>query len=123
MTPEQQAEQDKLPSLQYKVVCGPAFAQNTTDHKAIVEKLDLIIERQAQVKEELQTTKGTTQEVYEALIQGNGDSIVTQVRLHDKAIEKLQNNSAKVGNRWWDFIKLVIAAALPLIFLWLSHKL
>ncbi len=60
MTPEQQAEQDKLPSLQYKVICGPAFERNSEEHKAIQTKLDLLLDRQAKVKEDLAVTKSTT---------------------------------------------------------------
>lgn len=65
----------------------------------------------------------TVKDMHKRLFMGNGDSIVTQVRLHEEAIEILQNHSAKAGNRWWEFSKLMIAAALPIIVLWLAHRL
>ncbi len=123
MTPEQQAEQDKLPSLQYKLICKAEFDRNTAEHKAIVEKLDLIIERQSQIKADLAATQETANEVYRSVVMGNGDSIVTQVRMQKGAIETLQKSAAKANNRLWDFVKLLLAAALPLIFLWLTHNL
>ncbi len=120
MTPEQKAE---LPSLQYKLVCKDAFGRLIAEQAIIVQKLDLIIERQAEVKTDLATTKEIANEVYSSLIMGNGDSIITQVSKHGEAIEELKNNSAKAGNRLWDFAKLLIAATLPLLVLWITHQL
>lgn len=73
----------------------------------------------------------TVKEIHKRLFVGNGDdSIVTQLALAKAGaigaqaqIEKLQKQNNKISNRWWDFTKLLIAAALPILILWLAGRL
>ncbi len=72
---------------------------------------------------EINETHSLVKRMYRRLFEGNGDSLTTIVALHGEAIKDLEGRDKTSRNRFWEFAKLLIAAALPILILWASGKL
>ena len=75
-------------------------------------------------KDTLTRIEKTVNDMHKRLFVGNGGpSMTVQVDRNTEAVGRLKQADGLRGNRWWEFGKLLIAAALPVAIIWLAGKL